>query len=135
MRASLLTRIGSLAAAAAIATTGAMAATGAAGAATSVKRLPTTLTAAAIPGQTPKHHHFTAIIGRLTSHKVPLRHEVVFLDRKHGIFLVQVAHHRTDKFGAVAFIVAPAKTTQYVLVFKGTRNFAPSHSKFVTARP
>jgi hypothetical protein len=135
MRASLLTRIGSIAAAAAIATTGALATAGAAGAAPAVKRLPTTLTAAAIPGQTPKHHHFTAIVGRLTSHKVPLRGEVVFLDRKHGIFLVQVAHHKTDKFGAVAFIVTPSKTTQYVLVFKGTKNFAPSHSKFVTARP
>lgn len=135
MRASLLTRVGSLAAAAAIATTGAMAATGAAGAATNVKRLPTSLSAAAIPGQTPKHHHFTAIIGRLTSHRTALRNEVVYLDRKHGIFLVQVARHRTDRFGAVAFIVAPQKATEYVLVFKGTPNFAPSHSKFVTARP
>ena len=134
MRASLLTRIGSIAAAAAIATTGALATAGAAGAAPAVKRLPTTLTAAAIPGQV-HHHHFTAIVGRLTSHRVPLRGEVVFLDRKHGIFLVQVAHHKTDKFGAVAFIVTPSKTTQYVLVFKGTKNFAPSHSKFVTARP
>lgn len=136
MRASLLTRIGSIAAAAAIATTGALATAGAAGAATTnVKRLPTSLSAAAIRGTTPKHHHFTAIVGHLTSHKVPLRNEVVFLDRKHGIFLIQVAHERTNRHGAVAFIVAPAKTTQYVLVFKGTRNFAPSHSKFVTARP
>jgi hypothetical protein len=136
MRASLLTRVGSLAAAAAIATTGAIATAGAAGAAaTNLKRLPTSLSAVAIPGSTPKHHHFTAIIGRLTSHKTALRNEVVYLDRRVGPSLIAVAHHRTDKFGAVAFIVTPQKATQYMLIFTGTVNFAPSHSKFVTARP
>jgi len=132
MRASLLTRIGSIAAAAAIATTGAMVTAGAAGAATTnVKRLPTHLSIAKVPAP----HDHTVIVGRLTSFKHPLRDKVVYLDRKAGIFLVQVAHERTDKFGAVAFIVDPPKTTQYVLVFKGSVNFSPSHSAFVTVRP
>jgi hypothetical protein len=130
MRASLLTRVGSVAAAAAIATTGALATAGAAGASTTVKRLPTHLSVAKVPAP----HDHTVIVGRLTSFKRPLRDEVVYLDRKHGIFLVQVAHEKTDKFGAVAFIVDPPKTTEYVLVFKGSVNFSPSHSSFVTVR-
>jgi hypothetical protein len=130
MRASLLTRVGSVAAAAAIATTGALATAGAAGAATTVKRLPTHLSVAKVPAP----HDHTVILGRLTSFKRPLRDEVVYLDRKHGIFLIQVAHEKTDKFGAVAFIVDPPKTTEYVLVFKGSVNFSPSHSSFVTVR-
>jgi hypothetical protein len=134
MRASLLTRVGSIAAAAAIATTGALATAGAAGA-TTANRLPTSLTAKALPVTTPKHHHYTVILGHLSSHKVSLRGEVVYLDRKNGIFLVPVSHQHTDKFGDVAFIVTPKKATEYVLIFKGTKNFAPSHSKFVTARP
>ncbi len=130
MRASLLTRVGSIAAAAAIATTGALATAGAAGATAHVKRLPTHLSIAKIPAP----HDHVVIVGRLTSFKRPLRHEVVYLDRRAGIFLVQVAHEKTDRFGAVAFIVDPPKTTQYVLVFKGTVNFSPSHSSFVTVR-
>jgi Rieske Fe-S protein len=130
MRASLLTRAGSIAAAAAIATTGALATAGAAGAAPAVKRLPTHLSIAKIPAP----HDHVVIVGRLTSFKHPLRNEVVYLDRKAGIFLVQVAHEKTNKSGAVAFIVDPPKTTQYVLVFKGSANFSPSHSTFVTVR-
>jgi hypothetical protein len=133
MRGSLLTRVGSLAAAAAIATTGAMATAGMAGA-TTPSRLHTSLSARTIPA-TLHHHHVTVILGHLSSHKSPLRGEVVYLDRKSGIFLIQVSHEVTDKIGDVVFIVAPKKATEYVLVFKGTKNFAPSHSKFVTARP
>ena len=130
MRASLLTRAGSVAAAAAIATSGALATAGAAGAAPAVKRLPTHLSIAKIPAP----HDHVVIVGRLTSFKRPLRDEVVYLDRRAGIFLVQVAREKTDKHGAVAFIVDPPKTTQYVLVFKGSVNFSPSHSTFVTVR-
>jgi len=132
MRASLLTRAGSLAAAAVIATTGAMATAGAAGAATHVRRLPTHLSVAKIPAS----HDRTVILGRLTSETFPLRGKTVFLDRKSGIFLIQVAHRYTDKNGRVAFVVGPPKKpTQYVLVFKGNRNFSPSHSRFVTVTP
>jgi hypothetical protein len=106
MRASLLTRAGSIAAAAVIATTGAVAAAGAAGATTQAKRLPTHLSIAKVP--TP---HRTAILGRLTSLKFPVRNKTVFLDRKNGIFLVQVAHANTNKNGAVAFVVNPSKPT------------------------
>jgi hypothetical protein len=60
----------------------------------------------------------------------------VAADHKAGIFLAQVAHRYTDRRGAVAFIVGPLKkATQYVLVCKGNANFAPGHSRFVTARP
>ena len=131
MRASLLTRAGSLAAAAVIATTGAMATAGAAGATTQARRLPTHLSVTTVPAS----HDRTVILGKLTSEGFPLRNKIVFLDRKSGIFLIQVAHRYTDRHGAVAFIVGPLKkATQYVLVYKGNANFAPSHSRFVTAR-
>jgi hypothetical protein len=131
MRVSPLTRAGSLAAAAAIATTGAMAATGAAGATTNVQRLPTHLSAATFPAS----HDRTVILGKLTSERFPLRDKTVFLDRKAGIFLIQVAHRYTDRRGDVVFIVGPLKkNTQYVLVYKGNVNFSPSHSRFVTVK-
>jgi hypothetical protein len=135
MRASLLTRVGSLAAVAAIATTGAIAATGAAGATTHVKRLPTHLSIVTIPAIEPPATQVTVITGHLGSGKFALRDEQVFLDRKNGIFFVDVAHEKTDKAGLVAFVVNPQKTAQYVLVFKGSVNFSPSHSAVVTVQP
>jgi hypothetical protein len=135
MRASLLTRAASLAAAAAIATTGAVAATGGAGASTHVKRLPTHLSITTIPAIEPPATQVTVITGHLGTAGFPLRDETVFLDRKSGLFFVDVAHERTDKSGLVAFVVNPKKTTQYVLVFKGSVNFSPSHSAIVTVQP
>jgi hypothetical protein len=135
MRASLLTRAASLAAAAALATTGAIAATGAAGATTHVKRLPTHLTITKIPAIEPPATPVTVITGHLGSGRFPLRNETVYLDRKVGIFFRDVAHEKTDKSGLVAFVVNPPKTAQYVLVFKGSVNFSPSHSDIVTVQP
>jgi hypothetical protein len=134
MRASLLTRAASLAAAAALATTGAIAATNAAGATTQVKRLPTHLSITTIPAIAPPNTSVTVITGHLGTGRFTLRDETVYLDRKSGIFFVDVAHERTDRSGLVAFVVNPPKATQYVLVFKGTVNFSPSHSEIVTVQ-
>jgi hypothetical protein len=135
MRASLLTRAASLAAAAAIATTGAIAATSGAGATTHVKRIPTHLSITTIPAIEPPATQVTVITGHLGTAGFPLRDETVYLDRKSGIFFIPIAHERTDKSGLVAFVVNPPKATQYVLVFKGSVNFAPSHSEIVTVQP
>jgi len=135
MRASLLTRAASLAAAAALATTGAIAATSAAGASAHVKRLPTHLSITTIPAIEPPAMQVTVITGHLGSGGFPLRNETVFLDRRSGIFFVDIAHEKTDKSGRVAFVVNPPKVTQYVLVFKGSANFSRSHSEIVTVQP
>jgi hypothetical protein len=135
MRASLLTRAASVAAVAALAATGAIAATGAAGASTHVKRLPTHLSITTIPAIEPPATQVTVITGHLGTAGFPLRDETVFLDRKSGIFFIDVAHERTDRSGLVAFVVNPRKPTQYVLVFKGSVNFARSHSAIVTVQP
>ena len=130
MRASLLTRAGSVAAAAAIATTGVMAAAGAADAST-VHRLPTHLFAS-------KHkapHHDVVIFGRLsTVHNIGLRGRLVFLDKLVGKDPVAIAHERAGAHGLVAFVVDPKSTTKYVLVFKGTKHLHSSHSRVVVVK-
>jgi hypothetical protein len=136
MRASLITRAGSLAAAAVIATTGAMATAGAAGAATAhVKRLPTHLSIATKPA-VEHHKHVTLIAGRLsTKDNVSLPGRLVFLDRltaKHG--LVTVGHERTGTFGRVVFVVSPKVRTAFVLVFRGTPRLHSSHSRIVIVK-
>ncbi len=136
MRASLITRAASLAAAGVIATTGAMAAAGAAGASTAhVKRLPTHLSIATKPA-VEHHRHVTVIAGRLTTkHDIPLPGQIVFLDRltpKHGF--VTVGHERTGGFGGVAFVVSPKVPTAFVLVFKGTPKLRSSHSRIVIVK-
>src|ERR1039458_3657829 len=82
MRASLLARAGSVAAAAVTATSGAMATASAAGAATThARRLPTHLPIS--KEQAVAHHkHVVVIGGRLTSHNVPLRGKVVYVPGK-----------------------------------------------------
>ncbi len=136
MRASLMTRAGSVAAAAVIATTGAMATAGAAGASTThVKRLATHLSIA--KRRAFEHHkHVTVIAGRLsTRHNISLPGRLVFLDRvtpKH--FLVKVGRERTGRFGVVAFVVDPKVTARYVLVFEGTPHLHSSHSRVVVVK-
>lgn len=133
-RLSLLTRVGSAAAAAAIATTGVMATASAAdAAATHVRKLPTSLSIRAVA-----HHrrHFDVISGALKSHRVPLRYKVVFLEsRTAGTKFAVVARELTHRRGGwVAFRVSPRETTRYVLVFRGSPNFRHSHSGVVTVR-
>jgi hypothetical protein len=135
MRASLMTRAGSVAAAAVIATTGAMATAGAADASTAHHhRLPTHL-AIAKRRAWEHHHRVTVIFGRLsTVHNIGLRGRLIFLDRITKKGLVQVGHERTGAHGRVAFVVDPKGTAAFVLVFKGTPRLHSSHSRVVVVK-
>jgi hypothetical protein len=134
MRASLMTRAGSVAAVAVIATTGAMATAGAASASTHhARRLPTHLSA--LRTRAVAHHKHTFVIaGRLTTSRMPLRGRVVFLDRIAGKSSVKVGRERTNKAGVAAFVVDPKATARFVLVFEGTRKLHSSHSGVVVVR-
>jgi hypothetical protein len=134
MRASLMTRAGSVAAAAVIATTGAMATAGAASASTHhARRLPTHLSALRVRAVAHNKHMFV-VAGRLTTFRFPLRGRVVFLDRIAGKSLVMVGHERTNRAAVAAFVVDPKVTARYVLVFEGTRHLHSSHSRIVVVR-
>jgi hypothetical protein len=134
MRASLMTRAGSVAAAAVIATTGAMATAGSASASTHhARRLPTHLSA--LRARAVAHHKHTFVIaGRLTTFRFPLRGRVVFLDRIAGKSLVMVGRERTNRAAVAAFVVDPKVTARFVLVFDGTRHLHSSHSRIVVVR-
>jgi hypothetical protein len=145
MRASLLTRAGSVVAAAVIATTGAMAVAGAADASVHYRhRLPTHVSAAKDPVAGSSD---TTLDARLTTgfkhlRNIPLGGRVVFLDAirfRHGrIFLVKVAREVTSttkgSVGDVSATVDPAKTTHYVWVFEGTHRLHSSHSRILTVK-
>ena len=134
MRASLMTRAGSVAAAAVIATTGAMATAGAASASTHhARRLPTHLSALRTRA-VPRHKHTFVVAGRLTTFGHPLRGRVVFLDRIAGKSLVKVGREHTNKAGVAAFMVDPKMTARYVVVFEGTPRLHSSHSGVVVVR-
>jgi hypothetical protein len=136
MRASLLTRAGSAAAVGAIAITGAVATAGAADAATAhAPRLPTHL-AIAKRHAVEHHRRITVIGGDLRSRRVPLKGKLVFLDRKTAgsTTWTVIGHESTNRFGQVAFVVNPTVTAHFVLVYKGSPNFLPSHSRVVTVK-
>jgi hypothetical protein len=134
MRASLMTRAGSVAAAAVIATTGAMATAGAASASTHhARRLPTRLSALRVRAVA-HHKHTVVVAGRLTTFRFPLRGRVVFLDRIAGKSLVMVGRERTNRAAIAAFVVDPKVTARFVLVFDGTRHLHSSHSRIVVVR-
>jgi hypothetical protein len=135
MRASLMTRAGSVAAAAVLATTGAVAVAGAADASTAHHhRLPTHLAVA--KRRAFEHgHRVTVLSGRLsTVRNVGLDRRVVFLDRITSKGLVQIGRERTGVHGRVAFVVAPKATARFVLIFKGTELFHSSHSRVVVVK-
>jgi hypothetical protein len=134
MRASLMARAGTVAAAAAIATTGVMAAAGAADASTA-PRIATHL------GAGKRHavehgHHVTLILGRLSTrhHNIGLRGRLVFLDRATKKGWVQIGHERTGAHGRVAFAVAPKGVVAFKLVFKGTPHLHSSRSHIVVVK-
>jgi hypothetical protein len=127
----MVTRVGSVAAAAAIATTGAMVTAGAAGAATHAAKLPTHLSIAK-HSAVEHHHHLTVISGVLRSRGFALRGKTVFLDRKDGAKWVVIGHESTSRRGGVAFVVRPKVTAQFALSFAGSANFQASHSRVVT---
>jgi hypothetical protein len=132
MRATTLARAASVATAAMIAAGGAMATAGAASAAPAAPKLATHLIVA--KRKAVEHHKkVTVIASDLRSHKSGLVGKVVYLDRKvPGGKWTQVAKEVTGKRGGAVFVVNPAVTARFVVVFKGTANFAPSHSRVVT---
>jgi hypothetical protein len=134
MRASLMTRAGSVAAAAVIATTGAMATAGAASASTHhARRLPTHL--AALKARAVAHHkHVFVVAGRLTTLRLPLQGRLVVLDRIAGKSLVRIGRERTNRAGVAAFVIDPKVTARFVLVFEGTRHLHSSRSRVVLVR-
>ncbi len=134
MRASLMARAGSVAAAAVIATTGAMAAASAADASTHLaRRLPTHLSVVKV--RAVAHHRRTFVIaGRLSTFGHGLRGRVVFLDRIAGRHVVKVGRERTGRAGVAAFVVDPKVTARFVLVFEGTPRLHSSHSRIVVVR-
>ena len=143
MRASLLTRAGSVAAAAVVATTGAMAVAGAADAsAVHHFRIPTHVSASKDPVAGSSD---TTLNARLTTgfrhrHNRPLGGRVVFLftvTRTDGhIVLTKVDREVTSStkgsVGDVSATVDPSATTHYVWVFEGTHHLHSSHSHVVT---
>jgi hypothetical protein len=130
---SLLTRVGSVAAAAALATSGVLATAGAADATTThLRRLPTSLSIVKVAHP---RHHFAVVSGRLSSHRIPLRDKFVYLARRTpGTSFHIVRRELSHRHGWVAFRVSPGVRSQYVLVFRGSPNFRPSHSGVVTVR-
>ncbi len=131
MRASLMTRAGSVAAAAVIATTGAMVTAGAADASTAHHRLPTHLSI----HKRRAPHHDVVIFGRLsTIHNIGLRGRLVFLDRLKGKDPVAIRHERAGAHGLVAFVVDPKSTARFVLVFEGTKHLHSSHSRVIVVK-
>jgi hypothetical protein len=145
MRVSLLTRAGSLAAAAVIATTGAMAVAGAADASAHFRhRIPTHLSASK---SMVKGSSDTMLNARLTTgfrhlRNIPLGGRVVFLDAirwRHGkIVLIRVTREMTSTtkgmVGDVSMRVDPMKTTHYVWIFAGTPRLHSTHSRVLTVK-
>jgi hypothetical protein len=145
MRASLLTRAGSLVAAAVIATTGAMAVAGTADASVHYRhRLPTHVSASksAVMGSSDTMLHARLTTGFRHLRNIPLGGRVVFLETirwSHGrIVLHKVAREITSTtkgmVGDVSMSVDPAKTRHYVWVFEGTPRLHSSHSRILTVK-
>jgi hypothetical protein len=80
-------------------------------------------------------HRNKAIHGVLKSGKTDLAREVVFLDRVGASNkLTVVGKALTNKAGVAAFVVSRKTAAKYVLVFKGTKALAPSHSGIVIVK-
>lgn len=79
------------------------------------------------------------VSGRLTSHRKPLRRQLVLLlARPDGATSWTFGGaKRTGDHGGVAFVVKPKVGTHYELIFEGTRNFRKARSAVVhaAARP
>ena len=145
MRASLLTRAASVAAAAVIATTGAMAVAGAADASVHHRhRIPTHVAASKsmVKGSSDAMLNARLTTGFRRLRNIPLGGRVVFLDAirfRHGkIVLIKVAREVTSTkkgmVGDASFKVDPMKTTHYVWIFEGTHRLHSSHSRVLTVK-
>lgn len=74
------------------------------------------------------------IAGVLKSHRTPLAHRVIILDRLEGKQWRPVQAKYTGKFGGVDFVVKPAFTSAYKLVWRGGPDYAPTHSAIAIVR-
>lgn len=74
------------------------------------------------------------IAGVLKSHRTPLAHRVIVLDRFEARKWRPIEEKYTGKFGGVDFVVKPAVTSAYKLVWRGGSVYAPTHSGVVVVR-
>ena len=72
--------------------------------------------------------------GVLKSHGTPLAHRIIVLDRFRDKKWQPIEEKFTGKFGGVGFVVKPAVSTGYKLVFRGGDVYAPTHSGVVVVR-
>jgi hypothetical protein len=136
MRASsLLARTGAAAAAAVMASAGLVAAASAASAAGHHPLDATTLSIKNKPIAHSKHHAST-ISGTLRDELAHVAGETITLESRPVGQAKWTAGGTmvTDSNGSVAFTVAPAKSTQYKLVFAGDSTFRHSASNVVTIK-
>ena len=138
-RASVLSRAVPAAAAAAVAVGGVLATAGAASAAPGGHghaKLATTLHISNKP-VAHNHHHSDVLTGVLKSHRKGVAGEAITLESRTG------AHRKwavagsgtTGADGSVSFtIAAPAKTTQFEMVFAGDSTHRKSHSNVITIK-
>jgi len=73
------------------------------------------------------------ISGRLVADRYGLAHKFVYLDRWFGKW-VPVRVGLTGPKGWISFAVWPRVTAHYMLVYRGSQVFAPTHSGVVTVR-
>jgi len=81
-----------------------------------------------------KPGHKDVISGRLAADRQGLPHKIVLLDRWINHRWIPVRAGLTGPHGWVSFAVWPRVTARYLLVFLGTRVFAPTHSGVVTVK-
>jgi hypothetical protein len=78
--------------------------------------------------------HTDVVSGRLAADRIGLTGRLVYLDRWNGIRFVEVRVKLTGAHGGVSFVVQPDVTARYELVYKGSADFAPTHSGVVTVK-
>ncbi len=139
-RASLLSRVGPVIAAGVLAAGGMLAAAGAASAATPGShghaKLATTLHISN-KAVARNHHHADMLTGVLRSHRKGVASETVTLVSRAGAHRkwAAVSSGTTGADGSVSFTVAaPAKTTQFEMVFAGDTGHRKSHSNVITIK-
>lgn len=138
MRTTVKARFCAFAAAAAVATSGAATMSGVADAAVShpgLRRLPTVLSVHASKPVARQHLTVATISGRLSSSRVPLRGQVIWLERRgpHGHWNL-VRKQQSHLLGRVTFRVHQRQTSSFRLAFRGSRMLKPSVSKTVTVK-
>lgn len=117
----------------AIAAAAVVATAGLANASTGIARKATTLSIVAAR-TTITVGQVDTIGGVLKSHRIPLAHRIIMLDRFEGRKWRPIEEKYTGKFGGVDFVVKPAASTAYKLAFPGGPYYDPTHSGAVVIR-